>query len=60
MTTVPDHSGKLISQVAHGDAGLKHEPTRKTRRTPARVKRARTPRTEPWSPSDHQQMENPE
>jgi len=59
MASVPDHSGKLISQVTD-DMSVTHQPTRKTRRGTPRVKRARTPRTEPWSPSDAQQqdMEN--
>ena len=54
MTTTPDHSGKLISQVAHGDAGLKHEPTRKRDN-----KRRSAPRRKPTpQPEQPQEMED--
>jgi hypothetical protein len=55
-SSVPDHSGKLISQVAD-DAALTHVPTRRDskRRSPSR-RRARPALPPP--PEQHQNMEN--
>jgi hypothetical protein len=63
MTSVPDHSGKLISQRDAGEPALKHEPMRRAReddkrdRTARRQTRHRNPRVQRPVPAA---VDNPE
>ena len=56
MTSVPDHSGKLIQQVAD-DATLTHTPTRRDDKRRSASRRKARPALPPL-PEQHQNMEN--